>query len=118
MNSLLKLRRAAFVVGFDVGTTVPGFIVGAAVVGLDVGTTVPGFIVGAAVVSFDVGTTVPGFIVGAAVVGFDVGDAVTSLVLYLLGHFSLLGFVMMYESTDKATLALLSPGVTQDLLKF
>ena len=87
MNSFLKLRRAAFIVGFDVGTTVTAFIVDAAVV-------------------------------GAAVVGFDEGAAVPSLVLYLLGHFSLLGFVMMYESTVKAALALLSSGVTQDLLKF
>lgn len=51
-------------------------------------------------------------------VGLGVVEVETTLVVYLLGQAALLGFVMMYESTDKATLALLSLGVTQDLLKF
>ena len=50
--------------------------------------------------------------------GTTVGAGDTTLVVYRLGQDALLGFVMMYESTDKATLALLSLGVTQDLLKF
>ena len=51
-------------------------------------------------------------------VGANVGAGATILVVYRLGQDALLGLVMMYESTDKATLALLSLGVTQDLLKF
>ena len=50
--------------------------------------------------------------------GVDVGARVMTLVEYRLRQDALLGFVIMYESTDKATLALLSLGVTQDLLKF
>ena len=57
-------------------------------------------------------------IVAGADVGLVVVDVETTLVMYLLGQAALLGFVMTYESTDKATLALLSLGVTHDLLKF
>ena len=73
-----------------------------------------------AVVTVDVGADVEAD-VGVdlrANVGAKVGELATMLVVYRLGQDALLGLVMMYESTDKATLALLSLGVTQDLLKF